>query len=290
VLLDLGKILARIDHEQRANEVLARVVAESEPWPELSRAAIIASSEIALRRGDFAQALELLARAESLGLGSAREQHRLLLTQAQALASLQRLDEANQALDRAASLVSSEDPALASERARTCAILCAFAGDWAGCADASEEAAEQGRRAGLPREVAANLHNQGEALIRVGELARGYAALHASLDVAEENGYDRIATFDRLFLAYLDALDGLPGGDELIEACMAQAEQRGWELDHLTGRYLRGKLLAQRGELDAAAKELQAVREAALRLENRPLARDCGYELELLEPTVAEKS
>jgi eukaryotic-like serine/threonine-protein kinase len=289
VLLDLGKILARVDHEQRAQALFGRVVASSEPWPELCRAAIIAAAELALRRGDFAQALELIARAANLGLGSLREQHRLLLTQAQALASLQRHDEASEALTYAAALVPSDDAVLACERARTQAILQAARGNWAGCAEASEQAADHARRAGLSRELAANLHNQAEALVHMGELARGYAVLHASLAVAEENGYDRIANFDRMFLAYLDALDALPGGDEMLSSCIAVAEQRCWELDHLTGRYLCGKLLAQRGELHAAGRELNAVRELAVRLQNRPLARDCGYELELLEPTIAER-
>jgi eukaryotic-like serine/threonine-protein kinase len=289
VLLDLGKILARVDLEQRAHALFARVVGESEPWPELCRAAIVASAELALRRGDFAEALELIARAGNLGLGSLSEQHRLLLTQAQALASLQRFEEATEALAYAAALVPSEDAALACERDRTRAIVQAFRGDWAGCAEASELAAEHGRRAGLSREVAANLHNQAEALVRMGELARGYAVMHASLAVAEEDGHDRIANFDRMFLAFLDALDGLPGGEEMLSACITRAEQRGWALDHLTGRYLSGKLLAQRGELAAAGKELNAVRDLAVRMQNRPLARDCGYELELLEPTIAER-
>jgi eukaryotic-like serine/threonine-protein kinase len=289
VRLDLGKVLARVDHEQRAHALFARVVVESEPWPELCRAALVASAELALRRGDFAQALELISRAGSLGLGSPREQHRLLLTQAQALASLQRPEEASEALAYAAALVPSDDAVLACERARTRAILSAFRGDWENCAEASEEAAEHARGAGLSRELAANLHNQAEALVRMGELARGYAVLHASLAVAEEDGYDRIANFDRMFLAYLDALDALPGGDEMLEACIARAEQRGWALDHLTGRYLSGKLLAHRGELEAAGRELNAVRDLAMRLQNRPLARDCGYELELIEPTIAER-
>jgi serine/threonine protein kinase/tetratricopeptide (TPR) repeat protein len=290
LLLDLGKILAQSDREEHARTIFDRVVELSEGWPELCRAALTSAAEISLRRGDFAEALELAERATGLGLGSSAEQHRLLLTQAQALASVERYDDALQALAKAAELAPGADSALACARARTRAIICAFRGDWQGCAEASEEAAEQGRLAGQTREVAANLHNQGEALIRTGELARGYGAIHASLALAEEIGSDRIANFNRLYLAYLDAVDGLPGADEVLASCMAQALRRGWTLDHLTGRYLLGKLLASRGELNAAFRELNAVRSRALELENRPLARDCAYELELFEPTIAEDS
>ncbi len=264
------------------------VVEQSSEWPELCRSALTAAAEIALRAGNFAEALTLSERAAGLGPGSPRERHRLLLTRAQALASVERHDDALDALELAAALGADSEPISAGERARTRAIIHAFRGDWQASADASEEAAEHGRSAGLTREVAANLHNQGEALIRLGDLARGYAALHASLAVAEESGSDRIANFDRLFLAYLDALDGLPGADEMLARCMALAADRGWTLDHLTGRFLLGKLLASRGELEAAQKELCAVRARALELENRPLARDCSYELELFEPTIAE--
>ncbi len=287
LLLDLARVLAACDREERARELLSQVIETSAELPEVYRAAILARAEIAPRRGDFAEALALLSRARELGTATPREQHRLLLTEAQALAGVERYSDALSAIDQAAGLVS-DDAALACERARTRAIVCAFRGDWLGSAEASEDAAERAKSAGLIREAAANLHNQGEALVRIGDLARGFAVLHASLALAEESGSERIANFDRLLLAYLDARDGLPGADEMLASCLANADQRGWTLDQLTGRFLAGKLHAQRGEMEDARRELHAVRKRAVELENRPLARDCGYELELLEPTLAD--
>jgi eukaryotic-like serine/threonine-protein kinase len=287
LLVDLGVILGHTDRLQEARQVLAQAAALAGPWPELSRAAVVAASEIALRRGNFAEALGLLERAGSLGMNSPREQHRLLLTTAQALASVDRSEEAAQALAFAATLAVGDDPLLACERERTRAVLCAFRRDWQGSVEACEAAVEQGRAAGLTREVASSLHNLGEALIRLGEMPRGYAALNASLELAEEANLERIANFDRLLLAHLDAVEGLPGSDELFEEAMARAEQRGWTFDHLTGRYLRGKLLAQRNDFDAARKELEQARQRALEIEYRPLMRECAAELELLEPTIA---
>jgi hypothetical protein len=141
----------------------------------------------------------------------------------------------------------------------------------------------------LTKEVAANLHNQGEALIRIDELARGYAALHASLALAEESGLDRIANFDRIYLAYLDALDGLPGADEMLQSRTQLARAQNWTFDHLTGRYLYAKVLASRDGLAEARQELLDVRALALEAGNRPLARDCAFELELTEPTLADR-
>lgn len=288
VLLDVARILAQSDREGPARDLLGELIESSVAWPDIQRAAIMARAEIAPRGGDFAEAIELLERVRGLMDVTPRESHRLLLTQAQALAGLERYDEALLRLDEAARLPTTEDAVLGCERARTRAVICAFRKDWAGCAEASEEAAERAKSAGLTREAAANLHNQGEALVRLGELARGYAVLHASLALAEESGSERVANFDRMLLAYLDALDGLPGADEMLASSLANAESRGWTFDHLTGRFLTGRLRAQRGEMDLARRELYAVQRLANQLGNRPLARDCSFELELLEPTVAE--
>jgi serine/threonine protein kinase len=288
VLLDVARILAGSDREGTAHLLLVQLVEAAEAWPDLYRAALMARAEMAPRGGDFAEAIELLAKVRALGAATPREEHRLLLTQAQALAGVDRYDEALARVEEAAALEIAEEAFLACERARTRAVIAAFKKDWGAAAEASEEAAEKAKSAGLTREVAANLHNQGEALVRLGELARGYAVLHASLALAEESGSERIANHDRLLLAYLDAVDGLPGADEMLASSIANAEARGWVLDHLTGRFLLGRLHAQRGEMDTARRELHAVQKRAQELGNRPLARDCGYELELLEPTLAD--
>lgn len=279
---DMARALAEVDRDDEARRRLTRLLEDPETSLGLRRGALTALAELALRRGEFAEALERIAAATELGAGSAREQHRMLLTSAQALASTDRFDEAFAALKSAAEVATPSDAALACQRARTRAVVCGFCGDWQGCADASEEAAEQGREAGLIREVAANLHNLGEASIRLGDLARGYAALQSSLSLAEGASLQRIANFDRLLLAYLDALDDLPRADEIFEERLSEATRRGWTLDRLTGRYLLGKLMARRGDRERARRELEAVRDQALCAENRPLSRDCEHELAAL--------
>jgi hypothetical protein len=288
VLLGVARILAQSDCEGEARDLLARLIEDAAPWPDVQRAAILARAEIAPRGGDFGEVVELLERVRGFADVTPRESHRLLLAQAQALAGLEHYDEALDKVAEAAGLAGVDEAVLVCERARSRGTICAFRRDWAASAEAFEEAAERAKSAGLVREAAANLRDQGDALVRMGDLARGYAVLHASLALAEESGSERIANFDRLLLAYLDAVDSLPGADEMLDSSLTNAEARGWTFDHLTGRFLLGRLHAQRGDMDAARRELLDVRERAIALGNRPLARDCAYELELLEPTLVE--
>jgi hypothetical protein len=163
------------------------------------------------------------------------------------------------------------------------ALSFGFRGDWQSCARASEIAAEQMRAAGLLHEVAVNLHNLGDALLRGGELPRAYAALQASLSAADEIGSDRLQNLNQMLLAYLDALSGADDAKRVLGERIAQAESQRWTWDVLTGRYLLGKLLAESGDLDAARRELDLTRRMAESMDNRLLVDDCDRALALLD-------
>ena len=133
-------------------------------------------------------------------------------------------------------------------------------------------------------EVAVNRHNEGEALLRGGDLPRAYAALQASLAVADEIGADRVANLDVLMLAYLDALGGSESARQRLGERLAHAEAQNFTWDVLTGRYLLGKLLAQSGDVAGARRELELARTMADHTGNVLLLADCREELELLAP------
>src|SRR5947208_2852 len=82
----------------------------------------------------------------------------------------------------------------ACERQKMRALVDYFARDWRAAAAASEKAIDMSREAGLTYEVAVNLHNLGDILVRVNDLARAYGAIQQSLALCEESGYERLAS------------------------------------------------------------------------------------------------
>jgi eukaryotic-like serine/threonine-protein kinase len=280
--VDLALVLTALHRYKEARRLLQGAVESGAQWPELRRAALTAEAEIGIRIGEFKPALDALEKALQAGARTSSEEHRLLIATAQALSGTGQLDQALDALDQAEQLDAGADPVLTGERGKIRALILGFRGDWQGCALASEAAAEQMRAAGLVHEVAVNLHNQGDALLRGGELPRAYATLQASLAAAEEIGSDRLVNLNQMLLAYLDALNGAQPAKRLLGDRIAQAEAQRWTWDTLTGRYLLGKLLGQSGDVEAARRELELTRQMAASMGNRLLVDDCDRALEEL--------
>ena len=53
-----------------------------------------------------------------------------------------------------------------------------------------------------------NLHNLGDILVHLDDLPRAYGAIRQSLALCEEFGYERLANYNRMFLAFLDGIQG----------------------------------------------------------------------------------
>src|SRR5262249_51188846 len=106
---------------------------------------------------------------------------------------------------------------------------------------------------------ASSLHNLGDACRRLGDLPRSYAALTESKEIAEAMGSERLVTLNRIHLAYLDGVSGLPDAVQLLRDLNRYAESRGFLTDAREGRFLLGALLAQQGKKDEARRELGSV-------------------------------
>ncbi|MGE0321106.1 MAG: protein kinase [Polyangiaceae bacterium] len=285
--VDLALSLGALHRYKEARQLLSRA-AQLAQHTSLSsaeqRALFAAEAEVCFHQGDFRAAMESIERAKQLAAGDAFERHRMELSSAQALAGAGELDAAQQALDAASAILPAEDdPVLLCERAKVRALIRAFQRDWGGSALAAEQAAELGREAGLSHEVAVNLHNQGDSLMRLGELPRAYAALQKSLEVAEVIGSDRMVNLNRIMLAYLDAANGSNVARRVLGERLAAAEAQRWTWDAITGRYLLGKLLSEQGDVLGARRELTLARRLAEDSKNRLLSEDCRMQLEALE-------
>lgn len=273
ITIALGSSYGALGHP-RARTVLASAVAAAGERPEILRAALVAEADVAMRQGEPRHALSALAHASALGEDLSPDGHRVLLVEAHALGATGDTALALARLDHAERVAPADDAALACERAKIRALVLAFAEDWAGSERASELAADLAERAGLRYEVAVARHNQGDAWLRLGDRARAYAALQASLAVAHELGAERLRWLDQAQLAYLEVAAGHGDVAVLVEAC-AHAERSGWTFDAVAARCLYGEILAQRGQRAEARALLEATLEQALGTGHGLLIRDC---------------
>lgn len=129
--------------------------------------------------------------------------------------------------------------------------------------------------------VIVNLYNIGEALVRLDDPPRAWAAFHRAKEQAVEQGARHLAALGELWLGYLAAARG----DEAGEARLAEATEAlaglGDEQSVVTGRWLAGRLRRARGQRAEALELLGAALAKAEALGATLLARDLRRELAL---------
>ncbi len=278
--ISMALMLGSLNHYDEAHLLLAKAV-ETSSSAELSLATCMAEGELALRQGDFRLAVQAFGKAE-VPADDPADQHRRLVSIAHSFAGSGDHAQALAAIQQASLVAGAEDPVLACERTKVHALILAFRRDWAGCAEAAEQAAEQGRAAGIGHELAVNLHNRGESLLRMEDHARAYVAFQESLAASTQMGSDRLVNINRMFIAYLDGLKGSPSAAEALEERITLAEQRRWTWDALSGRFWLGRLLVHQGDRAGAKRELDRASAMAEASQNGMAIEDCRSELERL--------
>ena len=283
--MEIASAYGAISLLDRALETLAPAHALASDGPLAARVWLVEAQLHALR-GDFARVLTSVVRAEAGPL----EPHlvgRALKLRAQSHGALGERDAAFAYLDQAAKALGDAFPEV--ERHKVRALTHYFVGDFAGTVTASVQATELAKAAGLTFEVAVNLHNMGDAFIRLGDNPHAYAVLSESLSACEQCGADRLASQNRVFLGYLDAVKGVPGGETQLRSGIAHAEERGYAWDVVNGRFLLGLLLEHDGHYAAACAELDACARHAEELQNRLIALDCRAALDRCERARADQ-
>ena len=139
------------------------------------------------------------------------------------------------------------------------------------------------RELGLQYEVAVNLHNLGDILVRLDDFPRAYGAIKQSLALCDELGHDRLGSHNRMFLAYLDGRAGDADAERVLLQGIRYAEANELTWDVLGGRLMLAKLLELRGDLDASRLEFQKLRELARAAGNRLVADDCEAALRSMD-------
>ena len=131
------------------------------------------------------------------------------------------------------------------------------------------------RELGLTYEVMVNMHNLGASLVALEDLPRAYGAFQQSLSLCEESSHERLANYNRMFLAFLDGLQGTADGEKLLLQGIAYAESKDFTWDIVGGHALLAKLLHRRGALEAARAEYEKARVKAASSGQRFVADDC---------------
>ena len=278
-----GVMLAALHQFDRALEHFGEAERIAEGDEKLAKKVLLAYAELAARQGDFNRALAMLERLERIvtGEGDRAEEHKILLYRGQAHAALGDRRSALSALDRAEALLP-DDPTAACERFKLAALVDYFGRDYRAAALRAEQAIDRARSLGLMYEVAVNLHNLGDFLIRLEDYPRAYGAIRQSLDLAQEGGFERLVHHDRMFLAFLDGIAGDARAEERLQNDIEYADKHDYTWDALNGRTLLATLLRRRGEMAKARDQYEIALEDARASGNRLLADDCEQALAAL--------
>lgn len=113
-----------------------------------------------------------------------------------------------------------------------------------------------------------NLHNIGDAMLRLGDIARAYASFEQSHDLARSCGWDRAVVMNEVYLLYLRGLRGEEVSAELSRASAA-CLKLGDKETALIGRWFGARLLGDRDAIRAVQADADA---AGLRGLSREIA------------------
>ena len=286
-----GQLLAGAQQIEAARRQLADAESIAAGDDALLKPVLLADAEFAVRRGDFKHALELFDRLQRIvkSINDTRERHRLVLQIAQSFAGIGDRRTALANLQEAERLLP-DDRTAQQERIRGRALVDYFTGDFRGAALYTERAIEVSRELGLTYEVMLNLHNLGDILVHLADMPRAYGAFRQSLEMCEEGGFDRLANYNRMFLAFLDGIQGTVDGEKLLRQGIAYAESKDFVWDVIGGRVLLANLLHRRGQLDTARDEYVRTRALAVSAGQRLVVDECDAALQKLQPKTRESA
>jgi serine/threonine protein kinase/tetratricopeptide (TPR) repeat protein len=269
--VDVARALASINLYDRAYGRLDEAYALAGEDGPLRGRALAVELEASSRSGDFARASRAIEKLEALG---PLQSSRVLLAAASVRAASGDVASSLRLIDEAQRLDAPDDLAAAVDREKQRVLTYIYARDYKAAVEASEHAVDLARTAGVRASLIVTLHNLGDAARRLGDLPRAYAALTESKELADAAGQDRLATLNRIHLAYLDGMRGVDGAETQLRDAVRYVDGRGYVTDGLEGRFLLGMLHLQNGQVADAQRELGQVLAQALEYGNRLVADD----------------
>lgn len=269
--VDIARALASINLFEPAYSRIEEAYALAGEDGPLRARALAVEIEAASRSGDFARGSRAVEKLEAIG---ALQNARVLLFAASVRAASGDSVSSLRAIDEAERLDSPDDLSAAVEREKQRVLTYIYARDFKAAVEASAHAVDLARTTGVRFAIAAALHNLGDAARRLGDLPRAYAALTESKEISDAAGQERLATLNRIHLAYLDGMRGVDGAEAQLRDAVRYVDSRGFVTDALEGRFLLGMLHLQNGQVTDAKRELAQVLAQAVEYGNRCIADD----------------
>ncbi|NOY25920.1 MAG: protein kinase [Oligoflexia bacterium] len=126
---------------------------------------------------------------------------------------------------------------------------------------------------GYRKGEAANLHNIGDSWVRLGQPARAFAAFERSRDLARGIAWRRGIVMNDVWMAWLEASRS-GGSEDVLVAAVEAAEGLADRDTALTGQWLLGRLLCDRGDHQRGKTVLQDALARAQAMGAEPICRD----------------
>lgn len=283
VLADAARTLSALSDYVEAKKFVDEAWAAAGGDEVLRRQVRYASARIAYLEGDLGVTWETLS--QGVLPEDARERLELLLMLSMAVVSVHGREALDRGLDfvsRAEALLSPAtngetepdsvrgDPVARVHCAKARAACLYFTGQYAACADATEETARLARDAGLRFDECSHLHNLAELRIRLAQREGARDALARSNAIARDIGSPVAVYHNALLGAYLDDRP-----DELARlADQARRNNEPWR--ELHARYWLGLALGGQGSSEARVA-LERALELARVLNVRNMADECAH-------------
>jgi serine/threonine protein kinase/tetratricopeptide (TPR) repeat protein len=266
--LQKGRLLIaghRIDEGRRWLELAGELARRVED-KELFRDVILATAESCMRLGDHRAGIHYFEQALVLSResGAVEPQVRCLVPLALAYSTAGNRQAALKALTDARILTGSRfDRFTECELLKMESLAHHYARDYAKAVEVGERALELAKEYGFTYEVAANGHNVGEMLLRMGEYKRAFASLRYSYELTRDHGYETLMMGNMRSLGFIDAMRfGSEEGRQHIVDANDFADARGLVWDLIQGRYY----LAMVDQAQAAYEDARAALREVLRL------------------------
>ena len=153
-------------------------------------------------------------------------------------------------------------------------------GDYGSALEYFRKALDTRRGSGYRHGLVINLHNIGDAHMRLGRLGRAHAAFLESRDLARQVGLERQVALNDIFIGYLAALrEDTGSGLAQLRKATAAAERLDDAETVLRGRWLEGRVLGEQGRESDARAVLRSALDEAREMGSAWIARDIEAEL-----------
>lgn len=285
----IGRLAAKAGRFGEALRHLTRALELSEGLTDLSlRRDILAAMGLTLtRNAEHIQAERYLSEAIDLAVatGDRDVEASLHLAVANARAARNDREGALASLAAAEGIIRAKgDMAELAEMYKTEGLIRFMLRDFDASVAASERALELAKNYDFAYLRAVCSHNIGDVLMRHGDFAKAFTYLYSSLQICEQEGFEKLRSLNMIFVGYIDAMR-LRSDKALdqIRAGIRFAEEKGYVWDVIQGKFFLGRICFELGRMEEARAALGEALRLGRTTGNRVHADECEEMLSAID-------